>query len=531
MDLPTFMFTQSKKTIYGNDPDTVAMIQGTRKVTFADFETQSHQFASGLHNRLNFRKGDILAAILPNTTFYPIVSMGTLMVGGIITTANPAYTARELAHQLGMTQPKCVVTMQAILPVLREALDMAGLKIAPSHIITVDGGVNAIEGVYSTRVFPRVQLNTEAETRDTAAFIVFSSGTSGAPKGVMLSHRNLVANAVQFIMVDQSDRKLMAALRDKRQRRWLQVLPMFHIYGILISNVSLLTGAVVVMMDKFDFPGFCGLLQDHKIDTVYVAPPIILALAKSPEVTKYDLSNLVFVNSGAAPLSKELQAEAEQRLGVYITQGYGMSETSPIVTRSAAGSNTPGSVGPLCPNTDAVFLDEDGHPVGVNGTGELCVRGPQVMMGYYKNAKATSETIENGFLHTGDIGYIDAVGNIYITDRKKELIKYKGFQIPPAELEGLLTDHPDVIDAAVIPVYDDTRVSEIPKAYVVVRAEVRGRPGIEKDIADWMAARVVDYKKLRGGVELVDIIPKSATGKILRRVLKDLEAKKRKANL
>ncbi|KAJ1819139.1 hypothetical protein LPJ56_001649, partial [Coemansia sp. RSA 2599] len=320
---------------------------------------------------------------------------------------------------------------------------------------------------------------------------------------------------------------LKEALGGKKQRRWLQVLPMFHIYGILIINVTILTGASVVFMDKFDFLGFCGLLQNHKIDTVYVAPPIILALAKSPVVKKYDLSSLVYINSGAAPLSKELQTEAEQKLGVYVTQGFGMSETSPLVARSSAGTSVPGSVGPLCPNTEAVIYDEGGKPVGPNQVGELCVRGPQVMVGYLNNKQATDETIQSdGYLHTGDIGYIDDAGNIFITDRKKELIKYKGFQIPPAELEGLLTDHPAVIDAAVIPVYDESRVSEIPKAFVVVSPDSK-KPGIEKDIADWLASRVVDYKRLRGGVEVIDAIPKSSTGKILRRVLKDLEKSRR----
>ncbi|KAJ1830765.1 hypothetical protein LPJ73_008215 [Coemansia sp. RSA 2703] len=303
---------------------------------------------------------------------------------------------------------------------------------------------------------------------------------------------------------------------------------MFHIYGILVLNVSILSGSLVVIMNKFSFPGFCQLIQDYKIDTTYVAPPIILALAKSTETKKYNLSHLVYINSAAAPLSSELQVETEQKLGVFVTQGYGMSEAGPLVSRSSSGSIYSGSVGPVCSNTEVMFLDKNNIPVGVNQVGELCVKGPQIMIGYYKNKEATDEAIQSdGYLHTGDMGYIDSAGNIYITDRKKELIKYKGFQIPPAELEGLLTEHPAVVDAAVIPIYDDTRVSEIPKAFVVLQPGITASDAVQ-DICNWLAERVADYKRLRGGIEVIDAIPRSATGKILRRVLKDLESERRK---
>ncbi|KAJ2053098.1 hypothetical protein H4S04_000901 [Coemansia sp. S16] len=528
VDLPTFMFSYTKQhTVYGKDPKLVAVVNGTQSLSFAELEARTEAFASGLYHNARFRRGDILAIVLPNTSFYQIVSLGTQMVGGVVTTANPAYTPRELAHQLKATRAKVVVTLVSSIPVIKEALKIAQLDIPDSHILTVDGDGNTVDKISLQQPFPRVHLTTESEVNSTPSFIVFSSGTSGAPKGVVLSHRNMVANALQFLDINQRDSALTKVTRTKFQRRWLQVLPMFHIYGILTNNISILSGGVVVIMDKFDFLSFCALIQDHKIDTVYVAPPIILALVKSPEVEKFDLGSLLFINSGAAPLSKELQVEAERSLGVFVTQGYGMSESSPGVCRSVSGSNSPGSIGQLCANTEAKFLDDDGQLVGVNQVGELCIRGPQVMIGYLDNEKATAETVtSDGFLLTGDIGYIDPNGNIYITDRKKELIKYKGFQIPPAELEGLLTDHPAVVDAAVIPVYDEARATELPKAYVVVRPGSNS-PSVCSEIQEWLGARVVDYKRLRGGVELIEAIPKSATGKILRRVLKDLEAKRR----
>ncbi|KAJ2477819.1 hypothetical protein IWW56_004109 [Coemansia sp. RSA 2131] len=534
VDLPTFMFEYAKEhTVYGRDPKLVAIVGATESLSFADLESRTVLFASGLYNQLGFRRDDILATVLPNSSSYPVAVMGTQMVGGVVTTANPDYTARELAHQFHETQPKVVVTLHKSVAVIKEALGIAGLTIPDKNILTADESSNSMRNIFSQNQFPRVYLQSAHEASTTPAFIVFSSGTSGKPKGVVLSHKNMVANAVQFLQIDRSDTALMSAVRHKFQRRWLQVLPMFHIYGILISNVCILSGAVMVVMEKFDFGDFCSLIQDHRIDTVYVAPPIILALAKSPAVSNYDISSLVFINSGAAPLSKELQLEAEQKLKTYVTQGYGMSETSPFVTRSMSGANVPGSAGQLCPNTEAIFLDEDDKPVGVGQTGELCVRGPQVMIGYYKNEQATKDTLgDDGFLHTGDIGHIDETGHIYITDRKKELIKYKGFQIPPAELEGLLTDHPAVVDAAVIPIYDESRATELPKAFVVIRPGAK-TPGIETEISQWIDKRVVNYKRLRGGIEIIDAIPKSATGKILRRVLKDLEASrlKQKAKL
>ncbi|KAJ2001486.1 hypothetical protein H4R26_004110 [Coemansia thaxteri] len=529
LDLPTFVFSHAKRfTVYGKDPKLVALVDGAQSLSFAELEAQTEAFASGLYNKVGLRRGDILAAILPNTILYQVVAMGTHMIGGVVTTANPAYTPRELAHQLQVTQAKVVVTVRASIPVVKEALRIGQLSIPDDRILTIDGEGGSVRQVLSQQPFPRVFLTTKHEADTTPSFIVFSSGTSGVPKGVVLSHKNMVANMVQFLSTDRCDKKLMEATRAKFQRRWLQVLPMFHIYGILISNVSILSGGVNVIMEKFDFSGFCALIQEHKIDTVFLAPPVILALTKSPEVKKYDLSSLLYLNSGAAPLSKELQGEAELKLGAFVTQGFGMSESSPLVARSVSGSSVLGSVGPLVPNTVAKFADDNGIQVGVNQIGELCVKGPQIMIGYYNNEQATAKTVSSdGFLHTGDIGYIDSNGNIFITDRKKELIKYKGFQIPPAELEGLLTDHSAVVDAAVIPVYDEKRASEVPKAFIVVRPDAI-KPNVGQEVREWMDARVVDYKKLRGGIELIEAIPKSATGKILRRVLKDMETMRSK---
>lgn len=519
VDLPTLLFTYCRQnTHYGTQSSLTAVSDRHHQLTFDDFESLARQFASGLYHHLGFRRQDKLATILPNLAMYPVVTMGALMAGGVVTTANPQYNAQELAHQLQLTRPKVVVTVEEKLGMVNEALKTAKCQ---AKVLSIEKDVPK---VLCQRQFLRVCLKTLEEARDTPAFIVFSSGTSGQPKGVVLSHRNMVSNCLQFLSVDQSDQELQRATSGLKQRQWMQVLPMFHIYGLMVFNVNLLSGGCVRILEQFEFISFLKTIEKHRIDTVYVPPPIILALTKSPATKKYDLSSLVYLNSGAAPLGKELQAEAEAKLNAFVTQGYGLSETSPLVCRSLSGKFCKrGSIGQLAPNTEALFLDENDQPVNVGETGELCVRGPQVMLGYYENPSATREALqEGGLLRTGDIGYIDNDGDIFITDRKKELIKYKGFQIPPAELEFLLIEHPAVSDAAVIPVYDESRATELPKAYVVLK-DPKTDPNA---IRQWLDQKVVDYKRLRGGIEVIPEVPKSATGKILRRVLKDKQRAK-----
>jgi acyl-CoA synthetase (AMP-forming)/AMP-acid ligase II len=292
-------------------------------------------------------------------------------------------------------------------------------------------------------------------------------------------------------------------------------------------NMSLIAGATIVTMPRFDLMQFLELIQKYRITKTNLVPPILVALAKHPLVDQYDLSSIVEFFSGAAPLSQELAAEVSQRLhGCSVVQGYGLTETSPVThvyNRSMSKTQKLGSVGPAVPNTENLVVDIDsGQPLGVNQKGEIWTRGPQVMKGYLNNPKSTNITIdENGWLHTGDIGYVDEDGNFFIVDRLKELIKYKGYQVAPAELEALLLTHPLVADVAVIPVAD-AEAGEIPKAFVVKK------PGVvitEDGIIDWVSQHVSPQKKVRR-VEFIEVIPKSLSGKILRRVLVDRERAK-----
>jgi 4-coumarate--CoA ligase len=286
----------------------------------------------------------------------------------------------------------------------------------------------------------------------------------------------------------------------------------------VLMNCGLAVGATIVTMPRFDLELFLQLHQDHGITRSFVAPPMVVALAKHPIIDNFDLSKLELVFSGAAPLSAELAIEAGARIDCEVVQGYGMTELSPDSHLTPRGGFKAGSVGVTAPNTELLIVDPaKGEPLGVGLDGEIWVRGPQVMMGYLNNPAATANTIDDdGWLHTGDIGHVDDEGHLFVVDRLKELIKYKGFQVPPAELEALLLTHPAIADAAVIGVPDD-EAGEVPVGFVALKP---GQEATEADIIAFVAERVATYKQIRK-VNFVESIPKSASGKILRRVLRD----------
>ncbi|HET7517665.1 MAG TPA: AMP-binding protein, partial [Actinomycetes bacterium] len=301
--------------------------------------------------------------------------------------------------------------------------------------------------------------------------------------------------------------------------RLIAVLPFFHIYGLVVLMCAAVSkGSTLVTMPRFDLEQFLGLLQDQRITRAYVAPPIVLALAKHPLVDNYDLSSLKSVLSGAAPLDASLEKACAERLGCEVIQGWGLTETSPVVTTNynTPRGPKPGSVGVPLPNTEMRVVDPaTGADVSRGETGELLVRGPQVMKGYLNAPEATAAMLDpEGWLHTGDLGTIDEQGYVFIVDRVKELIKYKGLQVAPAELEAVLLSHPEVADAAVVR-HPDEEAGEVPKAFVVARSPVD-----PEELKAFVAERVAPHKKVRL-VEFVDEIPKAASGKILRRLLMD----------
>jgi acyl-CoA synthetase (AMP-forming)/AMP-acid ligase II len=349
------------------------------------------------------------------------------------------------------------------------------------------------------------------DPREDLVVLPYSSGTTGLSKGVMLTHHNLVANICQFTALGNVT----------NDDRCIAVLPFFHIYGmVVIMAAGLRLGATIVTLPRFDLEQFLQVIEDQRITLAWLVPPIVLALAKHPAVDKYDLSSVRLIFSGAAPLGPELEQACRQRLGdCAVVQGYGLTETSPVTHSNVALDPTgarAGSVGRPIPNTECKIVDPTtGETLGPNQQGEVCVRGPQVMKGYLNNEQATSQMLTTDcWLHTGDIGFADTDGFLYIVDRLKELIKFKGLQVPPAELEAVLLSHPAVADAAVIPSPDE-EAGEVPKAFVVLKSQATASAD---ELMAFVADRVAPHKRIRR-LEFIDQVPKSASGKILRRVL------------
>ena len=474
-------------------------------LTYGQLAAGVDRVAAGLAAR-GFDRGDVFGILSPNLPEFPVAFHGVLRAGGVATTMNPLSSVDELAHQLSDADARYLLTIPQLLDTANEAASRAGVE--EVFVFGEAQGATPFSELLGAGGDPPDLGDLDPATA--LAALPYSSGTTGLPKGVMLTHRNLVANVVQFEAVDDGDEDDVL----------IAVLPFFHIYGMtLLVNAALRTGQTVVTMPRFDLEQFLQLMQDHRVNKAFLVPPILVALAKHPMVDQFDLSALVRIVSGAAPLGDELAAAVHARLGCEVKQGYGMTETSPV-THFVPASVSPwtkyGSVGPVVPGVDAMLVDvETGDEVADGERGELWVRGPNVMTGYLGNDEATDHTLDaDGWLHTGDVAVVDADGDFTIVDRVKELIKYKGYQVPPAELEALLLAHDDIADAAVIPVPDE-EAGEIPKAYVVLKPD---RQLSADDVMAFVAERVAAYKKIRQ-VAFVDAIPKSSSGKILRRVL------------
>ena len=480
-----------------------ALIDGSsgRVVTYGEFHDGVRRQAGGWVES-GLRKGDVVAVMAPNCPEFGVVLHAVAFAGGVVTTINPTYTSSEMHHQLGDSGATRLVTVPAFLETASAAI--ADTRVDEVYVIGEADGYPSIGSLAGAPRAEQVPVDL-----DDVVVLPYSSGTTGLAKGVMLTHRNLVSNVEQTL----------GTVGMQEDDAFVAVLPFFHIYGMqVLMNLGLRLGATIVTMPRFDLEQFLALHQKHRLTCAFVAPPMVVALAKHPMVDNYDLSALRFINSGAAPLSAELAVECGERLGCDVVQGYGMTESSPVTHATPPGMFKPGSVGVTVPNTETRIVDPaTGVTIGLDEDGEVWVRGPQVMKGYLNNAAATRATIDDdGWLHTGDIGHVDADGHLYIVDRLKELIKYKGFQVAPAELEALLLTHPNVADAAVIGL-PDNEAGEIPAAYVVVK------PGQTTDAAEiqtFVADNVASYKQVRS-VTFIDAIPKSASGKILRRILRD----------
>ncbi|KAK7538028.1 hypothetical protein IWX49DRAFT_346406 [Phyllosticta citricarpa] len=526
VDIWAFLFERKDrpfpddKVIY-HDPNT------KRSYTYAQVKSTAIDFGKGLKGLWDWQRGDVVALFSPNCIDTPAITWGTHWAGGIISPANPTYTVDELAFQLKNAGAKAVVTQLPLVPMVKKAAEIAGV---PQDRIIVMGDARdpsgtvkhftSIRNISGTARFRRTKLKPDEDL----AFLVYSSGTTGHPKGVMLTHRNIVANTLMNYAVEGKNLHWNHGPHGPADKV-LAFLPFFHIYGLTcLIHHSMLGGMELVVMDKFELEKFCRIVQDYRITFAYLVPPVVLMLTKNPLVDKYDLSSLRMTNSGAAPLTQELVNDLYAKRKIPVKQGYGLSETSPTTHAQewTDWNKKIGAVGKLLPNQTGKYMSPEEKEVPVGQTGELWIKGPNVFKGYWKNPEATKNALtEDGFFRTGDVGHQDEEGHFYITDRVKELIKFKGFQVPPAELEGLLISHPSVSDVAVIGVYDKQQATEVPRAYIVAAAGIKCTPQTGEHIVEWLTERVAHHKRLRGGVRFVDEIPKSISGKILRRLLKE----------
>jgi acyl-CoA synthetase (AMP-forming)/AMP-acid ligase II len=501
VSLPEFVLEQAEAR--GDAPALINGLTG-RTLTYRELAATIRQVAAGFQAH-GVVKGDVLALCSPNGIEFVITYFAAASAGAVITTMNPATTNHDIVNQLTGARASFLVTTPELFEEKgRQAAAEVGIR--ESFVFGEADGATRFASLLET-VQPSSPIDLSP---DDLVLLPFSSGTSGLPKGVMLTHRQLVSSLCQTIIPHsvQSDDVAVA------------VLPLFHIYGMQVTmNLTLRAGATLVLLPRFDLETFLRVVEAYRVTRAELVPPIVLALAKQPVVDRYDLSSLRVITAAAAPLGGELAQACAARLGCTVKQAFGMTELGGGTHFAPdTGRDDPESVGPAQPGVESRIVDTlTGEDVPRGERGELLIRTPAAMRGYLNNPEATAATIDaDGWVHTGDIVTVDKDGWFRVVDRVKELIKYKGFQVAPAELEGILLTHPCVADCAVVG-SPDLEAGEIPKAYVVLRSACTS-----VELLDWVAQRVAPYKKIRR-LEFVERIPKNPSGKILRRVLREAE--------
>ncbi|WP_232376082.1 AMP-binding protein [Amycolatopsis aidingensis] len=484
--------------------DRVAAIDlaGEHKYGYGELASAIRRAATGLHDR-GFRKGDVLAILAPNVPEYPIMFHAAATAGGTVMVINPLDTTDELVGHLNESGARFLVTLPSDLPKAQEL--KARTDVAELVVLGEADGATSMSSLLEADEDPP---EPDIDPAQDVVALLHSSGTTGYPKGVLLTHRNMIANVLQI-----SETAPLGA-----DEKVLAVPPFHHAFGLVMAmNSSLLQGATIVTMPRFDPEAYLKAIQEHRITRLYVVPTIAVLLARSPLADQYDLSSVRGIVSGGAALDPEIADLVRSRLGCQIGQGYGLTEAL-VSFMQPEEPVAPGSVGRNAPNIECKIIDvTTGEELGPNRNGEILVRGPHVMKGYLNAEEATRAVLEpDGFLHTGDLGYFNDDGELTIVDRIKELIKFKGQQVSPAELQAVLLTHPKVADAAVIGVPDE-EASEIPKGFVVAK-----EPVTAEEIMAFVAERVAPYKKIRQ-VEFIDQIPRTPVGKIERRSLAERE--------
>ncbi|KAM5472439.1 hypothetical protein MauCBS54593_003030 [Microsporum audouinii] len=484
-----------------------------------------------------------------NSIDYLVLCWAIHKLSGIVSAANAAYSAPELAHQLVDSRCQALFTCVPSLPSALEAAETAGIPKSRVYIIDFPGEFTGSAKIptdfktleqfitegYSLKPLEKVKWAPGQGAKQTA-FLCYSSGTSGLPKGVMISHRNVIANTMQIKLREQPERDGRVKNGGAATAVSLGLLPQSHIYGLVVlCHAGPYRGDSLIILPKFDMAQYLTAIKRYKINTLYLVPPIIIAMLRNKAVCdKVDISSVSSIFTGAAPLGKETAEELQAWKPTWaIKQGYGLTETCTVVSSTEISDTWLGSSGCLLPGFEAKVVSPEGVELtGYDQPGELVVRSPSIVLGYLNNQKATAETFQDGWMRTGDevVFRVSPKGteHLFVVDRIKELIKVKGLQVAPAELEAHILSHPDVADCAVIPVPDE-KAGELPKAFIVRGASAAGKDdaALTRSIQRFVEEHKARHKWLKGGVEFIDVIPKSPSGKILRRLLRDREKESR----
>ena len=521
VDFPDVPYDHLLRMAADHAPDKPAIIYHDLVLTYREVVSMVNCIANGL-DKLGMQKGDRICLLTTNRPEYIITFIAAASIGVVVSPMNPGYKEREVSYQLENSEAKAILVQRELFPLLQSVISQKPFPNLKHILVT---GEHAPESLPTAVPFAQLMRSSSPSrpkhveiSGDDLLALPYSSGTTGFPKGTLLTHRNLASNNLQFTTALHTDITDVALL----------FLPFYHIYGVMLTGSFLACGGTQVMMERFDLLQSLELCEKHKVTYYFAVPPIVLALANAP-VDLSKMKTVKYIFSGAAPLPLDPARRLQDKSGITVVQGYGMTEASPL---THAQPSDPAlirldSVGMPVHNTEQKIVDlETGDlelPLGEDG--EIIIRGPQIMQGYWKAPEETSRALRNGWLYTGDIGHIDADGFTYIVDRKKEMIKYKGFGIAPAEIESLLMEHPAVMDSAVIGIPDD-EAGELPKGFVVIR---KGHEDVTvDDILAFANGKLAGYKKIHT-VEFIDAIPKVASGKILRRELKELERSRRAA--
>ncbi|GAB7349811.1 hypothetical protein MBLNU459_g0520t1 [Dothideomycetes sp. NU459] len=519
-----------------------------------DFLARALSKELGFHPNQGTEWDKVIGLFSVNTIDTLTLAWATHRLGGIQTPANAAYSAAELEHQLRDSGAKCLFTCLPLLPLSLQAAKAVGLPKERIYLLEVPeaaGGGKDNQGFKTLDDFikegqklPKIEELkwSKGEGARRTAFLCYSSGTSGLPKGVMIAHRNVIANVLQMKTFEEPHRKSLIepGNQSDHTESVLGLLPLSHIYGlVVIAHLAAYRGDGVIVLPKFEFKSYLEAIQRFKIRMLYLVPPIIILMTKSKGImSEYDLSSVKSVFTGAAPLGGETADDLQKIFPSWsVRQGYGLTETSTVVCSTAPEDIWLGSCGSLVPGIEARIVTVDGKDVqNYDEPGELWVKGPAVTLGYKGNEKATKETFVDGFMRTGDEAVIrknpkSGHEHVFIVDRLKELIKVNGMQVAPAELEAHLLTHPHVNDCVVIGVPSD-REGEVPKAFVVKSPSVGLEDSdrmVARDIAKHVEEHKAKHKWLKGGVEFIDVVPKSPSGKILRRLIRDQDKEKRRS--